>query len=495
VQFVCAPATIKDPFERAIRAEMDKMSTEHMSLFLTFMGIVAVWSTLIGGINRQFDRKNVPSFNDAQVAMFFVFAGATAVPRVYPQSVRRGMLWVWYSLMMSVITAILLLSDADPIFAVLQSYSLLTVRVCACVVYANPPFVLLWNVAVSTVAIRTFHGSDGAEGHFPNDAVETLREIEYTSCLIMFVFCVVAWNFQHGISRRTVEELAKEDRTEAMARLLSLNCDVVTELDADLRLGHDSGRFAAWLDMNTTTSWLSRKFVDFMPRSEDRSRFEDLLSAAAAGDAASIPGVVHLTLASSMRTRIEVELFYAHRRFLGESQGFLLGIVEIADRLANSRALQDLPGALPSAAASGAVLLQGLEGPPDAATIPSRHSSATCACSSVSSGFSLRSYPLRHTVLRAQQQGIVAAMLHWSIPPDPGADCCVWHSHLRAAEDAVARLTDMDCKPEFQPNQEAQCQACGLLYGGPLTPGRSGVCVSCGKRTVLCVATASHIAL
>lgn len=473
-------------------ANVDAMRVEHMRMFLHLQAFLLLLGCVPILLLEALGYEAWLGHNHAQALCIMGMTLVLIVPRLCPNTVRTSTLWAWYSLTMFTLVVCGLLLDTDRVSVLLEIYASLPLRTVACFAYGNPAIVLIWNLALSAVAVHGMLKGEAVTTDAGHQFALSIGALEVAVCCSLSCFAFVAHHVRCGLARHTAEALARGGENDAMSRLLGLTCDVVVELDTDLRLGKDSHKFAAWLDMNVATSWVSRKFTEFMPDLEDRSRFEELLVPAPGGESCSTPGVVHTTLRSSMRTRIEAEIFYVRRMCMGECVGFLGGIVELTDRAHCCRGPHAAgahvigPALPPNGVGSAAGEAHAnLEIRSSSATLSQlRASSTACSESSVSTGFSNRSYALRHTSSRAQEHGIVAAMVTWELPPNEEMTCCLWHSHVRAAEAAVAALTDRDCVPHFKPEKKAQCQNCGLLSSLPVPLGRAVVCVSCRRRTV-----------
>jgi len=275
--------------------------------------------------------------------------------------------------------------------------------------------------------------------------------------------------------------------------LMEMVCDVVITLDDKLRLMESASRLSAMVNFRGESSLLGASLQDFMPDEADRQGFEACVSATsgASGDADSTkPRMLHVKLRDSLGNLMQVELFCATiQTILGTSH--MVGIREFSDGvpgLAECRPVEPCSNARsrtsPRARTSRTPQHQRSQPGHTRDSEPGSDDDNRSVCSDVSSFRVDQCFP---TTRQGLDFALVRIMSRLVL--DSGhqlSECCSLHMCLKLLQEAMGRLQNLECQPNFAPKEMLQCRSCGFLnrdgrsglVGRPRTP-RDAVCFAC----------------
>lgn len=304
------------------------------------------------------------------------------------------------------------------------------------------------------------------------------------SCSLCSPAVAHAWlSFNFAEVKRDMQANALQKESSATIRLLGLMCDVLLELDEDLRCRVDVPRFSVMFSMGMQQSIKGKRLQEFMPLASDRDRWAKFLSEAPASTDGSATGAMYATMRGSDDGRIGVELFYVKYLDLDESPHYLVGIHEVVDQ-----PLPDLRQFAPPERRRS-------RGPPSEGT-PRAHQALAlgdggdggrsgAAASHGGGGAALVGGAARLTSPQAQDIGIVAMLLTWNVAL-PASSCCPYHALVAEAQRSLFRLRSRGCTKHIVLNRRAQCGACGVLrqWSDDVIRQVGGQCDICNSNQV-----------
>lgn len=452
--------------EKYVLREMAKRCVSRAQFCFKLGGrVLCLWSLPLI-MNRFYDRPM--SFSLGQDIIHSIYLLAALIVACVPVVVRPATLNAWY-FGLSLGALAFCISSTDTNFLTICWLSFVPRLVFAWVSTGYALIVFANSIHVSVVSVVY---SCTVLGRNP-DGLGTLDfvvlEASFTVILTMFG---CGWQaFTLAETRR--EALAKSSLTAGSAtkRLLTLMCDVVLELDQDLRFAEHVPKFGVMFTLGASQCLRGKRMHDFMPIESDRERWESLTRQAPvcmedplAGDA---PGVMHATMRASEDSKLSVEIFYVKYRDLNGAHRYLVGIHEVVDQdIPDLRKFRSSP---PRRSSSGRGTRRGASGETRRET--SANSSETSSARSSRSAPSEQERGMgatpsgaghRMTSDAAKDVTMLSAMMSWRLLV-PNASCCLFHASVRDAKRVVARLDRSRCKPEYAPVWQAQCTACGVF--------------------------------
>jgi len=317
-------------------------------------------------------------------------------------------------------------------------------------------------------------------------------------------------------------------KKSAMNSLLELMCDVVVEVDSDLKIAEESPRLAAMLTPGSRSAVKNTCLEKFMPFDEDKDKYKSQLRVEGGLNA----GVLHVKMRDSMSNLISVDLYYVQCSHNEDKKHFLIGLresadIQIAAMKGSSKPRKKKPAEAQSSSSGSSPRIQNqestmhhdAEGIRAPIQIGAKDCSedASCGTRNISLGLSgtqswasgkmsefiPRQLPLQGGLLRrdlnaTQDAGftlsLISAMSRWNFKI-PKESCCPVHAAIEALQDYAAVLKSYPCSQEFGPKGSTQCQRCGLVYGADWR-GRSEQvtrCYACDSETQIPCASAIQL--
>uniref|UniRef100_A0A7S1L409 PAS domain-containing protein n=1 Tax=Alexandrium catenella TaxID=2925 RepID=A0A7S1L409_ALECA len=286
--------------------------------------------------------------------------------------------------------------------------------------------------------------------------------------------------------------------------MLGTICDIVVELDEDLRLTRHSERLSDVLLHTSGRSLQGVPIQEFMPAEDDRSTFSEKLGGAEKSP--SHAEVFHAKIGDSNATSVSMEFFSVG--FVGPDtrRHHLLGMREFTDipPLTPAPELQQRQQALPARARSARTTWPGTPGNANrcgalAPGAPEKSEEASSASSRSSWGPSAAEQGglyRRMTDDSVKKITIATTLLSWRVHV-PAVACCPWHAALTDAQCVVDSMKSHRCNPSFWPKGPWQCQRCGIVDDayrlGDSTRSKAAGCHLCeGVRLAVRRAAASR---
>uniref|UniRef100_A0A7S2JZ51 Uncharacterized protein n=1 Tax=Zooxanthella nutricula TaxID=1333877 RepID=A0A7S2JZ51_9DINO len=351
---------------------------------------------------------------------------------------------------------------------------------------------------------------------------------------------------------KDVTERALRQESGAMTRLLDLTCDLVLEMDSDLRISHQSPKLALMLTLGSSWPALNAQLQDFMPLDSDKVRFQTLARGFLDDEAEALPSAMHATMRGPHNASLQIELFFAVFPGMDGKKRLLVGVREVPDSPVLGLPGQDAVTFSPSwdeRAPSDSSSSSQEEEPPcgsfDNAVRRSRRSAAAAviAASAIvpsDSGSSQVSGHRRNrrrgkrrgtppssrrrsldaaggepkegpkdvlldsrfleTRSSGKEWSLLQTMAFWNITVRRGS-CCAFHSYIDELASCCFSLSMRGCF-DSAPTGDAQCQECGMLAEWMEEPGAVGdgsavqhcdVCTACAVRRLMAPAQAPTI--
>lgn len=364
-------------------------------------------------------------------------------------------------------------------------------------------------------------GSEEARVHFGRDyKFWCILEELMTFCVISATtFALESRNFSEA--RASTEEAAVRTERSAVRALLDTLCDVVVELNTDLRIVDRMSTLTTWLLHATSRSLRGCQLQDFMPMEEDRVAYMSLLHHGRPPDHASAAvSSVRVRMRDSLNNTMHVELFPV--KFAG-SDGrprHLVGLREFTDVLPVApprlRPEEDGPTSPSRSESSMCDLVEtGSEDSTQSDFADGRNIAVSSACppapvchrptagtpsvswwerlhqdppeavrpdrqhTSSSKGLVLPN--LRETLPGAMQLSVVQMLMTWNVC-QRRVSCCPLHATLYQLRCTMKVLERCPCAPRFRPWRGWQCPWCGVLDASDASfedaTGRCAVCAT-----------------
>eukprot|EP00429_Kryptoperidinium_foliaceum_P002127 CAMPEP_0176026062 /NCGR_PEP_ID=MMETSP0120_2-20121206/12762_1 /TAXON_ID=160619 /ORGANISM="Kryptoperidinium foliaceum, Strain CCMP 1326" /LENGTH=475 /DNA_ID=CAMNT_0017359257 /DNA_START=335 /DNA_END=1762 /DNA_ORIENTATION=- len=355
--------------------------------------------------------------------------------------------------------------------------------------------IVIWNLVYALCAVYAF-------SECARNGEDAYRFVMYEVCYCCTVI-VLAFRAAEAVrleARLEADKATLRGERSGLRELMELVCDVVVNLDPQLRLSDAASRLSAMVNFRGEASLLGMRLQDFMPDEADKAGFEGCVLATSGmsdEEAGTKPRMLHARLRDSLGNLIKVELFCASiQTLLGTSyvvgiREFGDGIAELADRTpplelsggpspeqGSRRSRQ--PKQTTRARRVSKRMVGEIRG--DDALSESDSASSQSVCSG-GSAQKLRLFP---TTMMGLDFALATVMGRIEVDVGEASDCCPFHLRLRMLREATERLQAFDCATAFGADENLQCQSCGFLNrdglsglrGKRRTP-RDKVCFAC----------------
>mmetsp|Transcript_166125 Transcript_166125/g.533207 ORF Transcript_166125/g.533207 Transcript_166125/m.533207 type:complete len:556 (-) Transcript_166125:165-1832(-) len=416
-----------------------------------------------------------------------VFTGSTVIISNKPKLTRGRLLGMWYSFLMLISCFAVATGNANSSqFLFVESF-LIPPRFMFSVAYGGTPLCVFWNAMYSVAFLVGYERSQGHTWPSQEGTWSVLLQTIWQREALIFstvVFAVyITTEFLKNKARREIESKTLSGERSAMGELLNLVCDVVVELDGDLRIAHHAPKFAAFVTLQAHKDVQGMKLQQFMPFQEDSERFETSLRACTDDAGRTLPGALHTTMRDSLSNKVQVEIFYVHFHDPDHSSHYFVGVREFTD-LASPSALSPA-GAFsnrpsrhksthPHARSSptwpsevgrevGEETKSGGSLNEDTSSLgTSSHTTSTLSATGTKG---LRIPHMKPTLDPAKDMMLADLVLHWNFCTRM-TTCCPWHSSIMELKRSLRRLEGRSCSKQFGADflKEVvyQCEACGV---------------------------------
>mmetsp|Transcript_122256 Transcript_122256/g.391003 ORF Transcript_122256/g.391003 Transcript_122256/m.391003 type:complete len:460 (+) Transcript_122256:50-1429(+) len=287
--------------------------------------LYVIWKGLLGE-----DRWMTP----AQDAALCAAVALIAVVSNFPDRVRGWVLDACFAVVMLCLCGMLTLSEQSPEKMVYLSTMSAVPRLLMSLASGKLWLVLPLNLACGACvwlryAACTSHGVDSYQFLLQQEVVVA----------VFAVWCAILANeARWDYAREMITRKMLLGENSATATLLNLMCDVVVELDANLKLVRQAPKLEAMLALHSTRA---ATLQQYMPNEVDQSRFQDVLCPEGDVSLSYEPGALHSTLRDSWGNHISVEMFYIQFRGPDLCLRTFVGLREFADQQLSD--LPDLP--------------------------------------------------------------------------------------------------------------------------------------------------------
>eukprot|EP00930_Biecheleria_cincta_P069210 TRINITY_DN56983_c0_g1_i1.p1 TRINITY_DN56983_c0_g1~~TRINITY_DN56983_c0_g1_i1.p1 ORF type:complete len:552 (+),score=64.82 TRINITY_DN56983_c0_g1_i1:92-1747(+) len=305
--------------------------------------------------------------------------------------------------------------------------------------------------------------------------------------------------FVANVEHSMVVEISEEVEAEKVRReksagktLLNIVCDVMVEVDEDLKFVGDSVAFRSLL-LLSSKSLEGMQFDDYISDSDEKDRFrKHLLASQLTGEHAAS---MLLEMRDSMGTAISIELFNVSFQLESGSWHHLLGVREFTDAqpITSDQTTGELSDTIIAEANAERIERRARARATKSRKGTSSSSEASSgAIDSLQSNNRLRgqvrgapghAYPdLFPTTSLVHDASAVHAMLSWNLLV-PRTMCCPFHTYTRELKKTVQRLETLRCIDNFPshrpPDHVFQCQTCGYLDDCNETTASPWRCLVC----------------
>eukprot|EP00930_Biecheleria_cincta_P029897 TRINITY_DN20741_c0_g1_i1.p1 TRINITY_DN20741_c0_g1~~TRINITY_DN20741_c0_g1_i1.p1 ORF type:complete len:390 (+),score=51.03 TRINITY_DN20741_c0_g1_i1:532-1701(+) len=337
-----------------------------------------------------------------------------------------------------------------------------------------------------------------------SSAAETACELEMQNFSIIFLVSntAVALLALLGVARwievearRKIDDFLHSSAHSAGKSLLRNLCDVVIELDSELRIVDGAAKLATVLLRSSHTS-LSGVYFHTVMSSEDSERFVRQLQAPSPeGEHAC--HAIHVNMRDSCGNSMKMELFTVEFEMLDECPHYFVGVREFTDDSTvrhdvvaedagpevvreDARAASAIPAATHRRSRNRR--LQGLGTPAASARedLGSDVASQVSVASGSSGLSSLEACSLIHanylpTTIHGRTCVLLKALASCNIPYRT-LTCCRFHCSVEDARETLNVFRRLPCH-ETEPMGEWQCQHCGIINPDALM--HDGTCMNC----------------
>mmetsp|Transcript_47711 Transcript_47711/g.137391 ORF Transcript_47711/g.137391 Transcript_47711/m.137391 type:complete len:555 (-) Transcript_47711:69-1733(-) len=447
----------------ARKVEVEVGSTmSHVTVVLAVAVMFIVWNTITGR----------PRFMTAtQTWVTLVMLGASSSGITFGHRVRANILYAFFMAALSLFIAL-----SFPVFesVLLGDCAAFIPRAVLGMKHYDLRGVVFWNLVYSIAAMSAYRaGAAGQDG---------FRSLMY---VIAFGSAIVVLG-SRAASAVKLEGRLEADKTmlhgerSGLMELMEFVCDVVVNLDDQLKLTDAASRLSAMVNFRGEASLMGMRLQDFMPDEADKTGFEECVLAKSethGGAGGSKPRMVHARLRDGLGNVIKVELFCATiRTLLGTS--YVVGIREFSDAMAElvecppvqrrQSARQPPSGSQPRLTRPRRGRKKTNDGSSGQDAPSESDSASSVSAKSDTSVVTIRLSPTTTTGIDFALISVAAKLQVDRVAP---ADCCPFHLRLGLLDEAIERLRAIECSPHFAPEERLQCQSCGFLN----RDGRSGL--------------------
>jgi len=386
----------------------------------------------------------------------------------------------WYSVIMASVCAAVASGSSDLSQFLFIESSLIPPRLLFSVAYGGVPLVAFWNICYSVGFVMGFGKSERDQNWVDLLQIAWQREALIFSTVLFAT--LVTGEFLRKKVEREIEAKTLSDESNALTELLNLVCDVVVELDADLRIKHHSPKFAALVTLNANKDVQGQKLQEFMPVQSDIERFQECLLSYADDDVRTSrtqPGCLHATMRDSLSNNLQVEIFYVHYHDPDRDSHYFVGVREFTDVTAlaelspagsspstkrrTKKRAQSLPMLRSDSGVDSDANSEGSISSDCASSVGSV--AASNAAAAAAARDRLRLAHLKQTIDAAKDMMLADLVLHWNFCPRM-TTCCPFHASMIELKRSLRRLEAQDCSKTFGQDfvKEVvwQCAACGV---------------------------------
>eukprot|EP00928_Gymnodinium_smaydae_P075208 TRINITY_DN5820_c0_g1_i2.p1 TRINITY_DN5820_c0_g1~~TRINITY_DN5820_c0_g1_i2.p1 ORF type:complete len:611 (-),score=45.98 TRINITY_DN5820_c0_g1_i2:166-1758(-) len=295
---------------------------------------------------------------------------------------------------------------------------------------------------------------------------------------------------------REAKATAAADNSDSVSwawkNVLSSICDVVLELDDEMRIIDSAQSLALMLMRHCSRSLQGSQMKDFLTDENDFDKFQRFACGSKASSSDGFLPVVpfHTRLKDRLGNNIDVEIFQCpFRNKLTNKDRYIVGVREFSDISPSDR----LPRIAADANIPEAGFSEGEQGVSDHVCVPTRlgrgtpvqSKKETLDSASSSSCMSSEAQNQRLAVPGALESHVVmmqhvllGAMASWNLKL-PRVHCCLFHAYLQAARNTLKSLQRQKCR-KWTPHSNWQCSRCKMMNESAATACfDDGVCILC----------------
>jgi len=501
--------------ETAIREEMCRRSVDRCRLVSKILSRVVCLLTLPQIMKEFSSQERLLSLGqDVAILATLVMTGLCSAR---PHLIRSSTLDLVYSLWMVLVMCYFGLFANSVGIAHLAS-SVVT-RMVYILAYSRIPLVIFWNVSCSLVFVITFQPQEGSDDGF------NVAMFEFSLCVCYIAFGIGARRHWHHEVSKEINDKTFRDESCAVKTLLDATCDLVIEIDAELRIASGTSKFNALMMTGPDQSSKGRDLRHFMASDEDWKQVVSGLLSSPSDPQASVvmpfAGAVHAKMRDSIGNVLDMEIFHASFKGLDGRLRHVAGMREFAEtRLAPLRsepeaetgdeqpfAAEEVPDS-PSTTELGAsqdfargvrlrpevavraprpavaMLEKGTPPQPQRESLqdPSSMSAAGQSASSPRSSEcsqNLLTSRFGRTSDRAMMVSVLNMVQYWNVKMSRHA-CCPFHAAIEECLRTVFAMKRRRCVPNFVPQGTIQCENCGVLGWEGEWDGQ--LCTVCFRR-------------
>eukprot|EP00928_Gymnodinium_smaydae_P096401 TRINITY_DN8506_c0_g1_i1.p1 TRINITY_DN8506_c0_g1~~TRINITY_DN8506_c0_g1_i1.p1 ORF type:complete len:595 (+),score=33.61 TRINITY_DN8506_c0_g1_i1:53-1837(+) len=313
-------------------------------------------------------------------------------------------------------------------------------------------------------------------------------------CCGTVLICGVGFMFEsrsYREARATAEASNSDSVSWALKSVLSSICDVVLELDDEMRISDSAKSLALMLFRCTSRSLQGSRVQDFLTDEADVGKFKRSAerNREILGDGFLPVIPFHTRLKDTLGNHIHVEVFQCpFRNNLTNRDRYIVGVREFRDFSTGER----LPSIAPDAGVPEIGISEKTQEVNDNVRVPTQGRGtpmqntkvsldAVSSSSGVSTDFQHRRLAVpgaSETPVFMMQHVLFEAMASWNFQL-PRVHCCLFHAYVKNARNVLKRSETQKCR-KWTPHTKWQCPRCRLIYDcEEAACYEDGVCGSC----------------
>eukprot|EP00927_Polykrikos_kofoidii_P015615 TRINITY_DN16956_c0_g1_i6.p1 TRINITY_DN16956_c0_g1~~TRINITY_DN16956_c0_g1_i6.p1 ORF type:complete len:562 (-),score=49.83 TRINITY_DN16956_c0_g1_i6:297-1982(-) len=373
------------------------------------------------------------------------------------------------------------------------------VRMYASVTSLNLRKAVIWNcVYIGTALLSVFFFSFSGLGYSQTEVEQfVIAEVCCMALMLLFVL-----ELEEAVVTTVAQELDAETRQAAHSAaraLLDKLCDMVIELNSDLKIAGTADKLAATLFLNPQISLEGLEFKSLLLLEEEQERLSRVLRGSYK-EGGSRAHVCHVTMRDSGGASVRMEMFTVAYQDAFEEWRHLIGIREFTDAAPLAQQSHSFTHA--EFQEDGRTPVTVGKGCNDGRSVPQVASHlAECRSSFIREENSLSSLSLRsssdassrsatrpsagpplvqgcRTTRSTGKSVSLANVIHsWNICIS-SQFCCPYHAMIEEVRAHLGRFKREPCQQTFFPAFKHQCQDCGILSCSALNGNLCSWCLS-----------------
>lgn len=264
---------------------------------------------------------------EAQAFTLYLFAGILFILQQCPKLLNSTTFSIWYSVLMAATVVQPFLAN-EPHRLLLCTAPFFIVRLVMSMWQLNTALVVTWNLGFTISSVWAYQ-QNVSDCNASHPLTFLFFEVMSFACIVVITFylrTILREGIREGLGLR-----ASRNEISAATSLLNTVCDVVVELDEELKITEHSERMASIFTLQADRSVQQMRLQDFMVMSEDRASFEGLLLQQVEKEACPMARVMHAKMRDSIGSVFSMEIFSIQFESLEHFPRYLVGVREFTD--------------------------------------------------------------------------------------------------------------------------------------------------------------------